>query len=94
MDYLIAVSYTHLLKMLGLALISMFATVMVGFLGSRIAARLARDLRNQVFKKVVDFSESEMKQFSTASLITRSTNDIQQVQMSVSYTHLMFVCPR
>ena len=69
------------LKMLGLALISMFATVMVGFLGSRIAARLARDLRNQVFKKVVDFSESEMKQFSTASLITRSTNDIQQVQM-------------
>ena len=69
------------LKMLGLALISMFATVMVGFLGSRIAARLARDLRNQVFKKVVDFSESEMKQFSTASLITRSTNDIQQIQM-------------
>ena len=69
------------LKMLGLALISMFATVMVGFLGSRIAARLARDLRNQVFKKAVDFSESEMKQFSTASLITRSTNDIQQVQM-------------
>ena len=69
------------LKMLGLALVSMVATVMVGFLGSRIAARLARDLRNQVFKKVVDFSESEMKQFSTASLITRSTNDIQQVQM-------------
>ena len=69
------------LKMLGLSLVSMGATVMVGFLGSRIAARLARDLRNQVFKKVVDFSESEMKQFSTASLITRSTNDIQQVQM-------------
>ena len=69
------------LKMLGLALISMVATVMVGFLGARISARLARDLRNQVFQKVVDFSESEMKQFSTASLITRSTNDIQQVQM-------------
>ena len=69
------------LKMLGLALVSMVATIMVGFLGSRIAARLARDLRNQVFTKVVDFSESEMKQFSTASLITRSTNDIQQVQM-------------
>ena len=69
------------LKMLGLALVSMAATIMVGFLGSRIAARLARDLRNQVFTKVVDFSESEMKQFSTASLITRSTNDIQQVQM-------------
>ena len=69
------------LQMLGLALLSMVATVLVGFLGSRIAARLARDLRNQVFKKVVDFSESEMKQFSTASLITRSTNDIQQVQM-------------
>ena len=69
------------LKMLGLALISMAATVMVGFLGARISARLARDLRNQVFQKVVDFSESEMKQFSTASLITRSTNDIQQVQM-------------
>ena len=69
------------LKMLGLALVSMVATISVGFLGSRIAARLARDLRNQVFTKVVEFSEGEMKQFSTASLITRSTNDIQQVQM-------------
>ena len=69
--------------MLGLALVSMAATISVGFLGSRIAARLARDLRNQVFTKVVEFSEGEMKQVSTASLITRSTLDIEQVPFSM-----------
>lgn len=68
-------------KMLGIALLSMTATIMVGFLGARVAARLGKEMRGKVFKKVVSFSNTEMKQFSTASLITRSTNDIQQVQM-------------
>lgn len=69
------------LQMLGLALISMIATIFVGLLGSRLAARLAKTLRSKVFGKVMDFSKTEMKEFSTASLITRTTNDIQQVQM-------------
>lgn len=68
------------LKMLGVALASMAASVSVGFLGSRISATLGRDLRSRVFSKVVSFSQKEMDNFSTASLITRSTNDIQQVQ--------------
>jgi ATP-binding cassette, subfamily B, multidrug efflux pump len=68
------------LKMLGVALASMAASVSVGFLGSRISATLGRDLRSRVFSRVVSFSQKEMDRFSTASLITRSTNDIQQVQ--------------
>ncbi len=67
--------------MLGLALIGMLASVLVTFLSARIAAKMGRDLRSNVFKKVLSFSNREMDQFSTASLITRSTNDIQQVQM-------------
>lgn len=70
------------LKMLGLALLSMISTVLVGFLASRIAAGLGRNLRESVFKKVVSFSNTEFDKFSTASLITRSTNDIQQIQMT------------
>lgn len=69
------------LKMLGLALLAMISTVLVGFLASRIAAGMGRELRGKVFRKVVSFSNSEFDQFSTASLITRSTNDIQQIQM-------------
>lgn len=69
------------LKMLGIALISMLATILVGFLGAKVAAKLGKDLRSKVFEKVISFSESEFKQYSTASLITRSTNDIQQIQM-------------
>ncbi len=69
------------LQMLGLALISMVATILVGLIGARLAARLAQVLRSKVFRKVMDFSKTEMKDFSTASLITRTTNDIQQVQM-------------
>ena len=68
------------LKMLGVALAAMAASVGVGFLGSRISALLGRTLRSRVFSKVVSFSQKEMDSFSTASLITRSTNDIQQVQ--------------
>lgn len=69
------------LKMLGLAAIGMAAAISVTFLSSRVAAGLGRDLRSNVYKKVISFSSSEMNKFSTASLITRSTNDIQQVQM-------------
>ena len=68
-------------KMLGIALLSMIITIMVGFLASRIAAYTAKNLRNQIFEKVLNFSKAEYKQFGVASLITRSTNDIQQVQM-------------
>ena len=69
------------LKMLGMALLIMICAVSVTFLSSRLAAKLGHDLRNQVYRKVISFSSSEMDGFSTASLITRSTNDIQQVQM-------------
>lgn len=69
------------LLMLGLAAISMAAAISVTFLASRVAAGLGRDLRNNVYRQVISFSSNEMNKFSTASLITRSTNDIQQVQM-------------
>lgn len=71
------------LKMLGLSLAAMAASILVTFVASRIAAKLGRDLRSQVFSKVLAFSQSEMDHFSTASLITRSTNDIQQIQSMV-----------
>lgn len=69
------------LKMLGIALLMGVATVLVGLLASRVGAGVGRDLREKVFGKVIRFSNAEIDQFSTASLITRSTNDIQQVQM-------------
>ena len=69
------------LKMVGMALIMGIATVLVGFIGARIGAGIGRDLRGKIFKRVVSFSNAEMDRFSTASLITRSTNDIQQIQM-------------
>ena len=68
-------------KMLALAFLGMIASVLVGLLASRVAASTGRDLRGKVFKKVVGFSNAEFHKFSTASLITRSTNDIQQIQM-------------
>ena len=68
-------------KMLALAFLGMAASVLVGFLASKVAASTGRDLRNKVFHKVVEFSNAEFDRFSTASLITRSTNDIQQIQM-------------
>ncbi|HKL79019.1 MAG TPA: ABC transporter ATP-binding protein [Mobilitalea sp.] len=67
-------------KMIGLALLAMLASILVTFYAARIAAKMGRDLRSEVFHKVLSFSNKEMDQFSTASLITRSTNDIQQVQ--------------
>ena len=57
------------------------ATILVGLLGSRLAAKLGKTLRKDVFEKVMNFSKTEIKNFSTASLITRTTNDVQQVQM-------------
>lgn len=67
-------------QMLLVALLSAVATILVGLLGSRIAAGLARDLRRLLFEKVMHFSGAEFEHFSTASLITRATNDINQVQ--------------
>lgn len=67
-------------KMLGVALLSMAATIGISFVASRVAASLGSRLRQEVFTKVVNFSSNEMDKFSTASLITRSTNDIQQIQ--------------
>lgn len=82
------------LKMLGLALLAMVATILVGFLASRIAAGLGRDLRSRVFEKVVSFSNAEFDKFSTASLITRSTNDVQQIQMTlVLLIRIVFYAP-
>ena len=68
-------------KMAGLALLGMTASILVGFLASRVGAATGRDLRSRVFHKVVGFSNNEFDRFSTASLITRSTNDIQQIQL-------------
>lgn len=69
------------LKMLGLAFLAMAAAVMVTFLSSQAAATLGKNLRNNIYRKVISFSGEELNHFSTASLITRSTNDVQQVQM-------------
>lgn len=67
--------------MLGIALLGVIASISVGFLSARISAALGRNLRRKIFKKVTAFSSAEFERFSTASLITRSTNDVQQVQM-------------
>ena len=69
--------------MLLISLLGGICTVAVGFLASRTAAGFARDVRKAVFEKVENFSSSEFNKFSTASLITRSTNDVTQVQMVV-----------
>lgn len=69
------------LKMLIVALIMGAASVVVGYLASRVGAGVGRDLRKRTFENVVHYSNAEMDQFSTASLITRSTNDVQQIQM-------------
>ena len=78
------ISFKYILKtggmMLVMALISMVSAIAIMFLSAKIAAKLGRILRNKIFKKVLDFSTAEFNKFSTASLITRSTNDIQQIQ--------------
>ncbi|WP_010296209.1 ABC transporter ATP-binding protein [Clostridium senegalense] len=81
-------------KMLSIALLSMVATVAVGFIAAKIAAGMGRNLRGQVFEKVVGFSNAEFDKFSTASLITRSTNDIQQIQtVTVMLIRMVFYAP-
>ena len=72
------------LKMLGYALGSVVCAILVGFLASRIAAGFSKDLREAVFEKVTHFSNENLNTFSTSSLITRTTNDIQQLQMTVA----------
>ncbi len=67
-------------KMLIMALVVAAAAILVGFLASLVAAGVGRDLRNSIFRKVMSFSNAELDRFSTASLITRSTNDVQQIQ--------------
>ena len=71
------------IKMVTIALISMIATVIVTFIAAKTGAGIGRDLRKEVFNKVVGFSNAEFDEFSTASLITRTTNDIQQVIMLI-----------
>ncbi len=68
-------------KMLALAALGMIASIIVGLMASRVGAKVGRGLRKDVFRKVVGFSNGEFDKFSTASLITRSTNDIQQIQL-------------
>ena len=68
-------------SMILLALLAMAASVLVTFCSARVAAAVAHDLRNDVYRKVIGFTSEEFNHFSTASLITRSTNDIQQIQM-------------
>ncbi len=68
-------------KMLALAALGMLASIIVGLMASRVGAKVGRGLRKDVFRKVVGFSNGEFDKFSTASLITRSTNDIQQIQL-------------
>ena len=79
-DYIL----TQGLQMLGVALISMVSAITIMLLSARVAAKLGKTLREKVFKKVLSFSTGELNRFSTASLITRSTNDVQQIQMLIS----------
>lgn len=72
------------LEMLGIALLGVLAAVLVGFFASRISSGVAKQMRSDVFRKVESFSNTEFDRFSTASLITRTTNDVTQVQMLIS----------
>ena len=79
-DYIIKIGF----QMLGIALITMISAVSVMLLSARVAAKLGKTLREKVFKKVTSFSNEELNEFSTASLITRSTNDVQQIQQLIT----------
>ena len=80
--------------MVGIALASMVATVLVGLIGARVAAALGRNLRGKVFNKVIGFSNAEFDSYSTSSLITRTTNDIQQIQLlMVMLLRIVFYAP-
>ncbi len=89
-DYLTSMS----LKMFGLCAVSLVATVLTGAVASHTAATIARDLRKQTFEKVMSFSPAEVGKFSQASLITRCTNDIQQIQMaSTLFIRMVLMAP-
>lgn len=70
-------------KMLAMALLMTVSAIIVGFLASKVSASIGKELREKVFNKVLEFSDAEINKFSTASLITRSTNDVQQIQMGM-----------
>ncbi|OJU12364.1 MAG: multidrug ABC transporter ATP-binding protein [Clostridiales bacterium 43-6] len=95
----IAVSNTNYIyeagvQMLLLSLLSIACATVVGFLASRVAAAFSRDIRSDIFQKITNFSNTEFDKFSTASLITRSTNDITQIQMfAVMMLRLVFFAP-
>ena len=89
-DYILRIGFI----MLAIALLSAACAVAVGFLASRVAAGFSRDVRHHLFRKVENFSNVEFDKFSTASLITRTTNDIQQVQMLlVMLLRIVFYAP-
>ncbi|MDX9934249.1 MAG: ABC transporter ATP-binding protein, partial [Sphaerochaetaceae bacterium] len=82
------------LKMLALAFTSIVLSILVSFIAARVAAKLGKELRADQFAKILSFSRPEMDTFSTASLITRSTNDVQQIQMSsVMLLRIVFFAP-
>lgn len=82
------------MKMVGVTLIGMVATIIASFFAARVAAGISRDLRNDVFEKVESYSMNEFDKFSTASLITRNTNDIQQIQMFIfMFLRMMLSAP-
>ena len=81
-------------KMLGLAALGMAIAVIVGFIASRTAAKIGASLRSRLFERVLSFSDAEIQSFSAASLITRGTNDVQQVQMvSVMMLRMILYAP-
>lgn len=89
-DYLWSVG----LKMLGLSALMLIVAVLVGFFASKTGAKIGRNLRERVFGKVVSFSGAEIDKFSTASLITRCTNDIQQIQMvTIMFLRMVLYAP-
>ena len=86
-DYILVAGF----QMLGISLISMIAAILVMLLSSKVGAKIGKTLREKVFSKVLKFSHEEMNKFSTASLITRSTNDVQQIQQFVSMSFRVVV---
>ena len=82
------------LKMVLIALAIMVVSILIVFIGSRLAARLAFNLRTKVYTKIMNFSKNEMKKFGTSSLITRTTNDIQQIQQIIVFLmRIVFYAP-
>ncbi len=81
-------------KMISMTLLMVIAAILVGFFASKTAAGVGRDLREKIFTKVMSFSNADLDKFSTASLITRSTNDVQQIQMvSVILLRMVLYAP-